>query len=139
MSNPITGINTHLVLDNASGVPTDISAYCDRVSPATNTPEQSVRVFKSQRAYKISGTPEEDWTIEGPWTPEAHAFFRALAGTDAGKGIDYVYGPDGNTTGKTKMYGTCNCTHYSHGESQSEAVKRFEARLSIITQNDGTF
>lgn len=139
MSDPITGKNAHLMLDNAAGTPTDISSYITSLTPTANTEEFGVKVWKATRVNKVSGFKEEDWEIKGPWTPEADTFFRALAGEDEGKGIDYEHGPDGNDAGKTKFTGTCNVNHYEIDEVSAEGVVTYTARLSILTKVVGTF
>lgn len=139
MSTPITGVNTHFVLDNSAGTPTDISAYCSRITPSTDQQVFEVNVFKQTRATEVAGRFKETWDIEGPWTPEADAFWRALARQDAGKGIDYILGPDGSTTGKTKLYGTCNVNDYAPQSFDAEAVNTYKAQISILTQTVGTF
>lgn len=139
MSEPITGIDAHFVLDNAAGTPTDISAYVTSITPSVNVEEFPVKVFKATRVNKVAGFTEEDWEIKGPWTPEADTFFRALAGEAAGKGIDYIVGPAGNATGTTKYTGTLNVNQYEHDEISAEAVMTYTARVSILSKSVSTF
>lgn len=139
MSDPITGINAHFVLDNAAGVPTDISSYITRITPSVNTEEFPVKVFKATRVNKVAGFTEEDWDIVGPWLTEADTFFRALARQPEGKSIDYILGPAGNTAGLTKYTGTLNVNHYEHDAVDSEGVMTYTARVSILSKTVGTF
>ena len=136
---PITGINAHFVLDNASGTPTDISSYITRVTPTVNREEFPVKVFKATRVEKVAGFVEEDWDIVGPWSAEADAFWRPLAGETEGQGIDYILGPAGSTSGLTKFTGTLNVIQFDFDAIDSEGVMNYTARVSILDKTKSTF
>lgn len=139
MSDPITGINAHFELDDASGVLTDISSYITSITPSVSTEEFPSKVFKATRVNKVSGFTEEDWEIKGPWTPEADAFFRPMSGTAEGKSRDYVLGPAGNTSGYVKFTGTVNVLQYETDAVTAEGLLTYTARVSVLSKTKTTF
>lgn len=139
MSEPITGIEAHFECDDSAGTPTDISSYITSITPSVDVEEFTSKVFKATRTTKVSGFTEETWDIKGPWTPEADAFFRPMAGTDEGKGRDYVLGPMGNDSGDVKYTGLLNVLKYEHDEISAEALMTYTARVSITSKAKSTF
>lgn len=139
MSDPITGINAHFELDDASGVLTDISSYITSITPSVSTEEFPVKTFKATRVVKVAGFTEEDWEIKGPYSAEADAFFRPMSGTAAGKSRDYVLGPAGPGTGLQKFTGQLNVLQYELDGVSAEGTTTYTARVSVLSKTATTF
>lgn len=110
------------------------------VDTAPTTDRFTVKPFRAIRAVSIAGHTQELWTIKGPTTIEAIAFFEPMANTAEGKAKTYTWGPYGNTTGLLQFTGTLDVLDFvPHATVSADGVPEFSASVSILTKTAGVF
>lgn len=140
MANEVfSGRDAVVEIDNASNVLTDISINVAELSVESDTEQVPYTTLARPKRVKVAGYSEEDWTIRGPYNPESEAFWRPLAGTTAGKGVDFQVGPFGKANGLLRWTGTANVIHFESTGINPDGIEEYEARLSILTKTIGTF
>ena len=135
------GIKTRFLLDNASGVHTDISTYLDNVSGASDTEFLDGTTFQpdavgSAVKNEIPGFATKSLSLSGKWTETAEAFFSAIEGL---QNLEYTYIPDEPNVNST-ITGTCSCGSYSGPQSSVDGIVTFtvELRVQSRTFNQGS-
>lgn len=138
----IRGIGASLKVDGG-GSPTtltDVSTYLDNIQGNSNPDRLDGTTFQPGVAaplkVEIRGFDTKGFTLSGKWTAAAEAFFNAIEGVE---GLNYEYGPEGTATGKTKIYGLCNCLSYSGPQSSVAGITTFTAELSVTSRAVSTF
>ena len=134
------GINAYFALDNASNVLTPISSYLDGVTPSSDTDELDGTVFQPGVAAPtrdiIPGFRTRGFSLSVKWTAAAETFFSAIEGM---QGLDYEYGPLGNTVGMPKISGTCSCLSWTGPVSTATDIITSTCELRVATRVVGTF
>lgn len=136
----VKGAGASFKLDNASNVLTDISTYLDGIDGSSDADELDGTTFQPNVAAPIkdiiAGFRTRGYTLSGKWSPAAETFFSGIEGSN---GLDYEYGPDGTTSGKSKISGLCNCLSYSGPQSSIDGITTFTAELRVTTRVVGTY
>lgn len=139
-----SGKDAHLAIEDSASPPamTVLSDEFDVTSVDTNpsTDRFTVKPYKAPRAVSIAGHTQELWTIRGPLTAEAVAFFQPMSNTTLGKAKNYIWGPYNNTDGALKFEGTLDVLDFiEHGPVNADGVPEFSCTVSILTKTAGTF
>jgi hypothetical protein len=101
------GKNTEISLDNASGVPTDISQYCDNVDfPGLNADTAEVTTFGSDSKEYVPGLKGGTFSISGPFDETVDAVLAGIVGKEG----SFSYVPGGGTV---TYSGEAICTGYN--------------------------
>jgi len=138
----IRGIGASLKLDTSTSPSTltDVSGYLNNIACGSEVDRLPTTVFQPDVANPlktfISGGRDRTMTLTGRWTAAAEAFFSSIEGAE---GLRYEYGPEGTTTGKTKIYGDCNCLNYSGPQSDVDGITPFTVELSVTSRTVTTY
>lgn len=136
----ISGVGASFKLDSSVNVLTDISTYLDSIQGASDTDQLDGTTFQPgvSPAIKnlIPGFTTKSFSLSGKWTAASEAFFAAIEGF---QGLDYEYGPDGTSTGKTKISGTCACYSYSGPQSSVDGITTFTCELTVASRSVGSY
>lgn len=136
----VKGAGASLKVANSVAVLTDISTYLDGIDGSSDADELDGTTFQPNVASPIkviiAGFRTRGFSLSGKWNPAAEIFFSAIEGLND---LAYEYGPDGTTTGKTKISGTCNCLSYSGPQSSVDSITTFAAELRVNTRTVGTY
>ncbi len=136
----ISGIRAYLALGNASNLLTGVSEYLDSIQGSSDTDQLDGTTFQpgvqSPIRVQIPGFTTRTTALSGKWTTAAETFFNSIDGL-----LDrlYEYGPDDNTSGKTKISGTCNVSGYTGPQSEVGSITTFSLNLNINSRTVGTF
>lgn len=128
------GIQTRLKVDNASGVLTDVSTYCDSVQGSsdtefldgTNFQPDAVNPLKNE----VPGFASKGYSITGKWSTAAHNFWSAIEGM---QNLEYEYRPDDPNV-DINIRGTCSCGSYSGPQSSVDGIVTYSVELRVQTQ-----
>lgn len=136
----ISGVNTWFRLDNSGAVLTDISAYLDGVTPSSDADELDGTTFQPGvtapiRTY-LPGFRTRGFSLSVKWTPAAETFFSGIEGLT---GRNYEYGPQGNTTGQTKITGLANCMSWTGPVSTVDGITVGTCELRVTSRTVGVF
>jgi hypothetical protein len=139
----VKGVGASLKITSGNTSPmtlTDVSAYLNKISGASNADQLDATVFQPNVAAPIktkipaprSGASRS--AVRG--RPLRRLFF---AGIEGEQNLEYEYGPEGTTSGKKKIYGHCNCISYS-----GSAVGRLwhhdvHLEIAVTSRNVGTY
>jgi len=138
-----SGKDAYLAIANAGSDALQVlSDLFDVTSVECNptTDRFTVKPFRATRAVSIAGHTQELWTIRGPLTIEACAFFEPMANLDAGKGQSYIWGPYNNTEDNIKFSGTMDILDFvPHATVNADGVPEFACTVSILTKTTGVF
>lgn len=119
---------------------TDVSHYLNKVDGTSDVARLDGTCFQPDVASplkaEIAGFQTRGFTLTGIWTAAAETFFAALEGAE---GVNYIYGPEGTTTGKKKIYGTCNVLSYSGPQSDVQGITSFTVNISVTSRVVTTF
>lgn len=141
----IRGIGASFKLEGAGSpgsplVYTDVSTFLDNIQGNSSPDRLDGTTFQPNVAsplkVELRGFDVKGFTLTGKWTNAAETFFAAIEGTE---GIGYEYGPEGTSSGKTRIYGFCNCLSYSGPQSAVTGVTTFTVELSVTSRNVTTF
>jgi hypothetical protein len=139
----VKGVGASLKITSGNTSPmtlTDVSAYLNKISGASNADQLDATVFQPNVAApiktKIPGTTERSFSLGGPWTASAETFFAAIEGE---QNLEYEYGPEGTTSGKKKIYGHCNCISYSGPQSDVSGITSFTCEIAVTSRNVGSY
>jgi len=136
----VSGVGASFKLDNSVGALTDISTYLDSIDGSSDPDELDGTTFQPGVSAPskdiIAGFRTRGYSLSGKWTAAAEAFFSAIEGSN---GLDYEYGPEGTSAGKTKIHGLCNCLSYSGPQSSVDGITTFQAELRVTTRSVGTY
>lgn len=136
----ISGIGTSFKLDNASAVLTEIATYLDSVQGSSDTDEQDGTTFQPGVAVPIKtivpGMSSKGFSLSGKWSAAAETFFSGIEGKS---GLNYNYGPDGTTAGKTKVSGLATCLSYSGPQSSVDGITTFAAEIRVTSRVVGVY
>lgn len=134
----IKGIGASFKLDGGASptVLTDVSTYLDKIDGTSDVDRLDGTTFQPDVAnplkVEISGFRTRGFTLTGKWTAASETFFAAIEGF---QGLTYEYGPDGTTSGKTKITGLCNCLNYTGPQSSIDGVVTFTVDLSVTSRS----
>jgi hypothetical protein len=118
------GKNTQISVDNASGVLTDISQYCDNVDfPCLNADTAETTTFGANSKSYVPGLKGGTFSISGPFDEVADAVLAGIVGKEG----SFSYVPGGGTVTYT---GEAICTGYNIQSGISGAVT-FSASFQI--------
>ena len=136
----VAGIRAFLEVDDATGVPTDISHYLDGITPSSDTDELDGTTFQPGVAAPtkeiVAGFRTRALSLSAKWTPEAETFFSGIEGL---QGLAYAYGPLGNEDGMVSISGVCNCLSWTGPVSTVDGITTATAELRCSTRLLGTF
>lgn len=138
----IRGIGASLKLDNgvSPSTLTDVSSFLNNIATGSDVDRLPTTVFQPNVANPlktfISGGRDRTMTLTGRWTAAAETFFSGIEGVED---LEYEYGPEGTTTGKTKISGRCNCLNYSGPQSDVDGITPFTVELSVTTRTVSTY
>lgn len=136
----ISGVGASFKLDNDSNVLTDISTYLDSIQGSSDTDELDGTTFQpgvaSPAKNIVPGFSTKGYSLGGKWSAAAETFFSAIEGD---QGLDYEYGPDGTSSGKPKISGTCSCFSYSGPQSSVDGITTFTVELRVSTRVVSTY
>jgi hypothetical protein len=115
----------------STGALTEVAIWCNDISGDTNTDELDGTVFTpgAIQPVKITiyGATERTRTLTGRWRPAAETFFNALAGR---QGVAYEYAPEGVSTGKIRIVGSCNVGAWSGPQQEVNGLIVFTVNIS---------
>src|SRR5262245_39380885 len=106
----IRGIGASFKIENGASpsVMTDVSTYLDKIDGSSDPDRLDATCFQPNVAAplksEIVGFRTRGFALSGKWTAAAETFWAAVEGSE---GVNYEYGPEGTTTGKQKIYGSC--------------------------------
>jgi hypothetical protein len=114
-----------VVLDNASGTPTDISQYTNSVQLPLELEEVETTCFGATARTYIPGFASASVSMSGNWDRTFDAFMTAIyaafqAGTLTSVTLDY--GPEGTTSGDRKYSMELTMTSYEPGSEIEDPV-----------------
>lgn len=138
----IRGIGASFKIENGSSpsTMTDVSTYLDNIQGTSSPDRLDGTTFQPGVAaplkVEIRGFDAKGFSLSGKWTAAAETFFTGIEGVE---GLNYEYGPDGTTTGKPKIYGTCNSISYSGPQSPVSGITTFTVELSVTSRNSSTY
>ena len=136
----VRGTGAWFELDNSSGVLTAAHQWLDTINEGSDTEELDGTTFQPNVAAPIRlivpGFRTRSLSLSGKWVSAAETFFSAIEGF---QNLDYVYGPDGNTVGKTKISGLATCLSYSGPQQSVSDIIAFNVELRAETRVLGTF
>lgn len=136
----ISGVGASFKLDNASNVLTDISTYLDSIQGSSDTDELDGTTFQpgvpSPSKNIVPGFSTKGYSLTGKWSGPAETFFSAVEGL---QGLDYEYGPEGTSAGKTKISGLCSVFSYSGPQSSVDGITPFTVELRVSTRTVSTY
>lgn len=136
----IPGTGASLKIHNASLVLTDVSTYLDGIDGSSNADELDGTTFQPNVTNPIKnivpGMRVRGFSLSGKWTAAAETMF---AGIEGMQNLNYEYGPEGTTTGKTKISGTLNCLSYTGPQSSVAGITTFAVELRVNTRTLGTY
>jgi hypothetical protein len=136
----VKGAGASLKIHNSVAVLTDVSTYLDGIDGSSDADELDGTTFQPNVASPIkviiAGFRTRGFSLSGKWTPASETFFSAIEGLND---LVYEYGPDGTTTGKTKISGTLNCLSYSGPQSSVDSITTFSCELRVNTRVVGTY
>lgn len=118
----------------------DVSTYLDNIQGNSNPDRLDGTTFQPNVANplktEIRGFDVKGFTLAGKWTHAAETFFSGIEGAE---GLEYEYGPEGTTTGKSKISGTCNVLSYSGPQSSVAGITTFTCELSVTSRTSASF
>lgn len=138
----IRGIGASFKIENGASpsVMTDVSTYLDKIDGTSDPDRLDATTFQPNVASplksEIAGFRTRGFSLTGKWTAAAETFFAALEGAE---GVNYEYGPEGTTTGKQKIYGTCNVLSYTGPQSSVDGVTTFAVEISVTSRAVTTY
>lgn len=136
----ISGVGASFKLDSSVNVLTEIATFLDSIQGSGDTDQLDGTTFQPGVAVPIKnlipGFSTKGFSLSGKWSAASEAFFSAVEGF---QGLDYEYGPDGTTVGKTKISGTCACYSYSGPQSSVDGITTFTVELTVSSRVVGTF
>lgn len=138
----VKGIGASFKLEDGASPSTltDISTYLDNIQGTSDVDKLDATTFQPNVASplksEIAGFRTRGFTLTGKWTAAAETFFSAVEGAE---GINYEFGPEGTTTGKTKISGTCNVLNYSGPQASIDSIETFTCEISVVTRVVGTY
>lgn len=136
------GKDSALKLDDSGGVLRTLSTFVDNVSGLPGARDLAeVTAFGDAGTKSIPGLQNVSFSISGHFDSTAttgpHAVLNSLRTATAT--ATFEYGPEGSTTGKTKLSGECWLTNYAVDASVAEKVS-FSADFQVDgTVTSGTF
>lgn len=135
-----SGSRAYFALDSSINVLTPISTYLDNVELTDSTEELDGTTFQPGVAEPVKdivgGTSEKGINLSVKYTPTAGTFFNAIKRLT---GLDYEYGPLGNTAAMPKYYGLCNHISNSGPNSSVGAIIPMTVTLRATSITLGTF
>lgn len=138
----VRGIGASLKIDGVASptILTDVSGYLDNIQGSADVERLDTTVFQPDVAAplktELAGGRTRGLSLTGKWTAAAEAFFAAIEGAE---GLRYEYGPAGTTSGKTKIYGLCNCLSYSGPQSPVNGITSFTVELNVTSRSVTTY
>jgi hypothetical protein len=135
---PVPGIVTYFALGSASTPATtnDISDLLTGVEPSEDPDELEATTFRRQTKRTLPGFASIGYTLNGYYSPEAHAYFAPLRGMT---NVAFEYGPGGDEDGQARISGLCTVFSYADPSSTVDAVPTFTVELRITERTDGVF
>jgi len=127
----------------AAGSPatlTDVSGWLDSIQGSSATGEYDGTRFQPGVANPLKttvpGFSDKGYQLSGKWDADVEDFFSPLEGV---QDVSYEFGPDGTTTGKPKISGTCNVMSYSGPLAPADGLVTFTVTLKVNSRSVGTF
>jgi hypothetical protein len=131
----IRGTGAWLQIDDAGGNLTNAHQWLDTVNEGSDTEELDGTTFQPNVAAPIRsivpGFRTRSMSLTGKWSGPAELFFTSIEGF---QNLDYVYGPDGNVTGKTKISGIATCLSYSGPQQTVSDIISFNVEMREETR-----
>ena len=130
------GIKTRFLLDNASGVLTDISTWLTQVSGSGSTDFLDATTFQpdvvgSALKDEIPSFSAKAYSLSGMWSEAVEAFFSGIEGE---QNLEFQYAPD-DPNMNSLIFGTCSCGSYSGPQADVNGMVTFDAELRVQTKN----
>lgn len=136
----VKGAGASLKIANSVGTLTDVSTWLDGIDGSSDADELDGTTFQPNVASPtkviIAGFRTRGFSLSGKWNATAEIFFSAIEGLND---LAYEYGPDGTTTGKTKISGTLNCLSYSGPQSSVDGITTFSSETRVNTRTVGAY
>jgi hypothetical protein len=138
----VKGIGASFKLDSGTSPTTltDVSTYLDNIQGTSNPERLDGTTFQPDVAspikVEIRGFDTKGFSLTGKWTAASESFFSAVEGFE---GLNYEYGPQGTTSGDTKITGLCNCLSYSGPQSSVAGITTFTVELAVTSREVSTF
>lgn len=128
-------IKTRFLLDNASGVLTDISTWLTSVNGSGATEFKDATTFQPDvvgPALKdeIPGFSAKSYALSGMWSEAVEAHFSGIEGE---QNLEFQYAPD-DPNMNSLIYGTVSCGSYSGPQSEVNGMVTFDAELKVQTK-----
>lgn len=140
MANGIKGIGASFQIEDGASpsTMTDVSAYLNRIDSTSDVDRLDDTTFQPNVANplksEVPGHRTRGFTLSGIWSAAAEAFFSALEGA---LNQNYIYSPDGTTSGKKKITGTCNVLNYSGPQSDVNGITTFSVDIAVTSRTVG--
>ena len=132
MSDPAAYPMIGIMLDNSSGVPTDIASYVDATKGMVveaDTKQYTYIPMSTGQEVEIAGSQKKVINLEAFDIPEAHTFFDAIFRKSS---LDLALYPDGGGSGERKVTMVVSCTHVG-SVGFFDGVYKFPVRLSVMS------
>lgn len=129
-------------LGDASNVLTEIANKLLTITPSGDTETFEASVFNPGGVLPVKttgyGATARTYTLVGWWDQTIDDFFEAISGL---QNRNFVYGPEGSTSGKRKYSGTVNVGVWNGNTEQdaSGGFLPFSIEVSIVTRTVGVF
>jgi hypothetical protein len=135
-----TGKGAYFALDpgGAAVTPTNISSYIRRIERGGDTERVDATVLTSTMREQEATFETNELSLVFKWSPAAVTFIESIKADP--NGLNYIYGPNGNGTGKQQITGTCNVLDApTVPGSDPNSLTELTVVLSLITVTIGTF
>jgi hypothetical protein len=135
-----TGKGAYFALDEdtAAVSPTNISSYIRRIERGGDTERVDATVLTSTMREQEATFENNELSLVFKWSPAAVTFIEGIKADPVG--LNFVYGPTGNATGKHSITGTCNVLDApTIPGSDPGTLTELTVTLSVVTAVHGTF
>lgn len=136
------GVNSFVLLDNAAGSPTNLTAYADNFSWPQSVDTYDVSVFGTVPKGFINGLTDGDTvSMSGPLDVTLHSHLGSLKAVQAAGSstCTLTWGPAGSVSGLPKISAECYVSNYSVSAGVGGRVE-YSASLQVTgTVTNGTW
>lgn len=117
------GKGSYFAIDDGGGSVKDISDRLNETSSSYSRETAETTAFGNDNKSYIAGLRDGTISVSGHFdaaTDKVHAVLSALATNDTAQSFEF--GPDGSTSGDTKISGSCFLTTYDVSSTVSDKV-----------------
>lgn len=118
---------------------TEIAHWLNDIGGDASTDELDATTFDPNATQPnkttLFGATDRTFNLAGLWNASVEAFFSALDGQED---VPYEYGPLGDSSGKTIIYGLCNVGAWSGPQQTALGLITFSVTLKATTRDTTT-